>query len=51
MAVLGGAYLAKQGIRDRTKEQDPIEYFQKMTSTLPPPKLASSPYGDSGQVP
>lgn len=50
MAVLGGAFLAKQALRDRTKNIDPIEYFHDMTASLPPPYLVCSPYNDSDQV-
>ncbi|XKL59126.1 hypothetical protein PGB90_000142 [Kerria lacca] len=49
-ASLGGAYLAKQGIRDREKHSDPVLYFQEITSKVSLPTLFCTPYNDSKEI-
>ncbi len=49
-ALLGSAYMAKHGIRDRNSVDDPVANFQKITSSVPAARLACTPYSDSDKV-
>lgn len=49
-AALGSAYMAKQGIRDRSAHGDPRAYFKEITKSLSPPQLACKPYSDADKV-